>query len=184
MKRKLVICFIALSSVVNAQQDSLTPSAWENIHKKNIKTTHYVFEGIVTKQIFYNSKEKERLTCNIIQIGGIYCDDLQQNSTVKVITKGEHIDKDSNFIPSGREGYFSKGEHCIFFCKRASPDMIVDSLPKTNNAIVLTTMDSASVIVFTNKGVQWDYTAYSFRSLVSFFYKNNRYEISLTPEEE
>jgi len=178
MKARLTVLFVVLCGAAEGQRDSLTHSQWEEIHCINVQATPYIFDGTVTKQEYYYNKKGEALTCNIVNIRGAFCD-LQQQSTVKVITKGIHINRDSNYMPSGREGYFIKGEGCFFFCKLASSDMIVDSLPKTGNAVVLTTIDSVSEIVGTKKGMQWDDTIYRFDSLIRFFYKNARYDLPL-----
>jgi len=148
------------------------------VHRKDIQCTHYIFEGTVIKQKYYCGKKKDTLTCNIIQIRATFANDLQQQyATIKVIAVGNHN-------TSGRDGYFYIGEHCIFFCKPAPPDMIIDSLPKTDNAIVLTPSDSASAILYTTKGMQWDDTIYRFDSLVKFFYSNHRYEVPIIKAEE
>lgn len=175
----LVIAIICCYEVSYAQKE-LSSQQWEEIHKKDLKNAPYIFEGIVLKQVPYKNKNGDSLTCNVLSIVTVFNYDFGRG-TVKVITKGWH--QDSTFIPSGTEGYFKRGEHCIFFCKLASSNMIIDSLPETTDKCILTPINDASAIVYTKKGIEWDCTIYRADSLTYFLGRNRVYDAGDIPPE-
>lgn len=180
MRVKLIVLFILCAYSISFAQRKLSPKQWEDIHSQDILCTEYIFDGIVVGQKQYYDKKRDSLTCNIVKINWGYTNRLPGEGTIKIITKGWHTSKDSNFISRGRVGYFTNKEHCVFFCNLATPDMLIDSLPITDSPVLMA-IDTISSIVYTSRGLQWDDTIYNSHSLFKFFRENHKYDMPIIP---
>ena len=168
IKKVITIAIFVFSySHVQAQYHKQHSPAQElEYHQKWIKSTVFIFEGTVTAQESYLTKEGRKLTCNIVQITKIFKGSPQiKLGSIKVITLGGEIEDGGVTI--------SKDRKFIIFCQPAYSYMLIDKMVTTDNSVTLTTVDCVAPIVFNDKiyrhgkeihldrpDAQWDQTQF------------------------
>ena len=157
-KKTIIVVLLIFSGLFSqAQIDYLTPEQWLTEHKKEIKSTSYIFEGTVTqKKIYYGTTQA--VYTSIIQVTKIYKGSPQLKlGSIKLVTEQYIVSNGFVSIPSdGGLLPIDKGGTYIIFAKDADSSWLVDSTV-TDNSILLTRwgMDNAIAVNPKNDSVNW-----------------------------
>jgi hypothetical protein len=166
MKSKIklnIIAIVLLSySFCSAQQTHhihTTGTQWLALHKQELSTTAYIFEGTIIKQSLKSGTE---LTCSIIKITKIYKGSPEiKIGTIKILTQQNPSDKD------GWKG-LSKGSTYVIFGKMDSDKF--HSIA-ADNSLTISCIDYINIA--NNNTARWGGIVYNTTdSLYSFFKEN------------